>query len=89
VRDQLAFELTSLPDAEAEIVQTAIEEDEYSVDRNQTPTSAFESLAEKFRPQAQVHGLDEEKHGEGELNGVYLVRYDGTVYWTDLSVADE
>lgn len=89
VREEFAFELTDLPDAEVEMVRTAIEEDEYAVDHQPTPTSAFRSLAERFRPQAQVTGLDEDEQGAGDLNGVYLVRYDGSVYWTDLFIEDE
>jgi hypothetical protein len=86
LRDQFAFELTDLSDAEAEIVQTAIDEGEHVVGDQETPTSAFRSLAEKFRPQAQLTRLDEETQGVGDLRGVYLVRYDGTVYRTFLDI---
>jgi hypothetical protein len=84
MRDRVAFEITDLPDAEAEIVQTAIDENRYSVEHEQTPTPAFWSLIEKFRPKEQAHGLNE--NGESDLNGPYLVRYDGAVYWTVLLV---
>ncbi|QLG27418.1 hypothetical protein HUG10_07590 [Halorarum halophilum] len=84
MRDQLAFQLEALSDAEADIVQTAIDEEQYAVNHDQTPTQAFWSLADRFRPQEQAHGLDED--GGGDLSGPYLVRYDGEVYWTVLLV---
>lgn len=84
MRDQMAFELAALSDAEAAIVQTAINEDQYAVGHEQTPTPAFWSLVERFSPAEQAHGLDE--NGEGDLSGPYLVRYDGKVYWTVLLV---
>lgn len=84
MRDQSAFELGALSDAEADIVQAAIDEDQYAVDHEQTLTPAFWSLADRFRPQEQAHGLRED--GEGDLSGSYLVRYDGEVYWTVLLV---
>lgn len=84
MRDQLAFELSGLSDAETEIVQTAIDENQYAVAHEQTPTPAFWSLADRFRPQEQAHGLRED--GEGDRSGPYLVRYDGEAYWTVLLV---
>lgn len=87
MRDQLAFELEGLSDAETDIVQTAIDENQYAVDHEQTPPQAFWSLADRFRPQEQAHGLQED--GEGDLSGPYLVRYGGEIYWTVLLVKVE
>lgn len=42
------------------------------------------SLADRFRQQTQAHGPEETP--ESDLNGPYLVRYDGQVYHTVFSV---
>lgn len=87
MRDRMSFELDGLAEAEADIVRTAVDEGRFVVEPEETPTPAFRSLADRFRDQEQVHGLDEE--GEGDLNGPYLVRYDGEVYWTVLLINTE
>lgn len=84
MREQLAFELGTLSDGEADIVQTAIDEDQYAVDHEQTPSPAFWSLAERFQPHDQAHGLEEDN--EGALSGPYFVQYDAEAYWTVLLV---
>jgi hypothetical protein len=80
MRKQFAFELADLPEAQQEIIQTAIEEGDYVVEPETTPSGALTRLADRFREQEQVRALDET--GEGDLSGPYLVRYDGEVYWT-------
>jgi hypothetical protein len=80
IRERFAFELSSLPEAQQEILQTAIEDGEYVVESEATPSGALAGLVDRFREQEQAHALDET--GEGDLSGPYLVRFDGEVYWT-------
>jgi hypothetical protein len=84
MREQFAFELADLSDAQRDIIETAISEERYVVSPDETPPSALITLADRFRAHEQAHGLDEA--GEGDLSGTYLVRYDGEVYWTTLVV---
>ncbi|WP_135827087.1 hypothetical protein [Halorussus ruber] len=84
MRERFAFELTGLPDAQRDIVETAITEGQYIVGPDETPSDALVALADQFRGHEQAHGLDED--GEGDLSGTYLVRYQGDVYWTTLVV---
>jgi hypothetical protein len=87
IRGRFAFELSELTDAQREIVTTAIEESHYLVDSDQTPSPALISLARRFRKHEYPTALSED--GEGDRNGVYLVRFDGTLYWMILMVHDE
>jgi hypothetical protein len=84
MRERFTFELADLPDAQREIVETAITDGPYVVGPDETPSDALVALADRFRGHEQPHGLDEE--GEGDLSGTYLVRYQGDVYWTTLVV---
>jgi len=84
MRERFAFELSNLSDAQRNIVETAISEDQYVVGPDETPPSALIALTDRFRDHDQAHGLDEA--GEGDLSGTYLVQYDGEVYWTTLVV---
>lgn len=87
MREQLSFELSGLSDAESAIIQTAIDEKRYTVARDETPSPAFRSLADRFRDQEQAHDLAAD--GEGDLSGPYLVQYGGAVYWTVLDINTE
>ncbi|WP_164471711.1 hypothetical protein [Halosimplex salinum] len=87
MRERFAFEFADLSDAEREIVGTAIEEDGYVVDADESIPSAFASLADRFGGRTQAVALDED--GEGDLSGPYVVRYDGEPYWTVLVVDPE
>ena len=84
MHEQFAFELANLSDAQRDIVETAISEEQYVVSPDETPPSALVTLADRFRDHEQAHGLVEA--GEDDLSGMYLVRYDGEVYWTTLVV---
>jgi hypothetical protein len=84
MREQFTFELSGLPEAQREIVETAIADGQYIVGPDETPSDALVALADRFRGHEQAHGLDED--GEGDLSGTYLVRYQGDVYWTTLVV---
>jgi hypothetical protein len=84
MRERFTFELTGLPDAQQDIVETAITDGPYVVDPDETPSDALVTLANRFRGHEQAHGLDED--GEGDLSGTYLVRFQGDVYWTTLVV---
>jgi hypothetical protein len=87
MRERFTFELSGLSEAQREIVETAITDGVYNVGPNETPPDAFVALVDLFRGNEQVRGLDED--GEGDLSGNYLVRYQGEVYWTWLSVRRE
>ena len=82
MREQFTFELSGLPEAQREIVETAIADGQYVVAPEETPSDALVALTDRFRGHEQVHGLDED--GDGDLNGTYLVRYQDTAYWTAL-----
>jgi hypothetical protein len=82
MREQFTFELSGLPEAQREIVETAVTDGQYVVAPEETPSDALVALTDRFRGHEQVHGLDED--GDGDLNGTYLVRYQGTAYWTAL-----
>lgn len=84
MRERFAFALSNLSDAQRDIVETAISEEQYVVGPDETPPSPLVALTDQFRDHEQAHGLDEA--GESDLSGTYLVRYDGKVYWTTLVV---
>ena len=86
IRREHAWTLEGLPAAEREIVRTAIEEEQgYTVASEATPSPAFESLVDRFRPHDEVA-----VHREPDplVGGQYLVRHEGSVYWTELRVSD-
>ncbi|WP_435364091.1 hypothetical protein [Haloarchaeobius sp. DYHT-AS-18] len=87
LRDRFAFELGELPAGQRDIVETAIEDGAYLVEPDDELPSAFRELTDEFRGREQVRALDETP--EDGLNGDYLVRYDGTVYWTRLGIAPD
>lgn len=84
MRERFTFERSGLPEAQRDIVETAITDGQYIVGPGETPSDALVALADRFRGHEQAHGLDED--GEGDLSGTYLVRYQGDVYWTTLVV---
>ncbi len=83
VRERVEWELSGLPDAERDIVEAAVE-DRYVVPPDEAPPPALESLVERFRRHDRVEeSTSEYRNG---VSGPYLVRYDGEIYWTQLSV---
>ncbi|WP_135854012.1 hypothetical protein [Halorussus salinus] len=104
VREEYAFELSDLSEAEREILDEAIVPDDYSVPADENPPDAALKLATRFRPHDEVRyaweesdegagdadagdeGADE-SGGTGRIDGIYLLRYDGEVYWTSVQVA--
>lgn len=72
VREEYAFTLSGLSDAERDVVREAIEDGYYEGSAD----DAFSSVARRFRDHP---GFD-----TGEWGGEWVVRYDGTVYWADL-----
>jgi len=84
MRGRFSFELAGLPEAQQDILKTAITDGPYVVGPDETPSDALVALANRFRGHEQAHGLDED--GEGDLSGTYLVQYQGDVYWTTLVV---
>lgn len=87
IRDRYTFELSGLPTDERDIVGEAREaEDGYTVDTDATPSSAFESLVDRFRPHDEVAVHDDP---DPDVSGSYLVRYEGAVYWTSLRLSSD
>lgn len=84
VRDKYAFELSELTEGERDIVREAVENEHgYTVSTDATPSLAFEALVDRFRPRDELAVVREP---DPDVDGRYLVRYDGTVYWTELRV---
>jgi len=86
MRERFAFDLSGLSEAQREIVETAIADESYSTETDETPSDAFAELIDQFRDQEQVRGLDEDGDGNDDPSGRYLVRYQDEVYWTALAV---
>jgi hypothetical protein len=90
LRREYGFELTGLSAAERDVVEAATEtDDRFTVPPTATPTEGIRSLSERFRPQMSPLSVREpDREHSGQVSGSYVVRYDGTVYWTQL-YADE
>jgi hypothetical protein len=91
IREQVAFPLTEVTDRQRDIIQTAREDpkdnsDGYIVGPDEQPPTAFVALAKQFQPQTQIHQLNQDP--PGDLNGQYLVQYDGETLLTTLVVQD-
>ncbi|WP_435156464.1 hypothetical protein [Haladaptatus sp. DFWS20] len=86
IREEFAFELSELSEAQREIVDTAIEKSTYRVAPEKTPPAEFISLARRFRE--HDHPTPFGQYREQDLNGTYLVGFDGSIYWTVLMVRD-
>ncbi|MFC4451774.1 hypothetical protein [Halorussus aquaticus] len=91
VRERYAFALSGLTSAERDIVRQAVEtEDGYRVPPDETPPDAMWKLAKRFRPHEEVRYAwedEEDAGGSGRIDGSYLVRRDGEVYWTSVHVS--
>jgi hypothetical protein len=91
LRDRYAWTLSGLSTAERDLVERAVEATAsdgaagYVVGPDETPSPAFTSLADRFDGRGQVRGPGEDTPDTGD-SGTYLVRYDGSVYWTTLLV---
>jgi hypothetical protein len=99
IREQYAWELSELSDAERRIVEAAVRVErraggtpEGTLDRPhvvgpaETPSTAMVSLIGRFR--AHEHAPGSGSSATERVSGHYLVRYDGTVYWTYLDVRE-
>lgn len=91
VRQKYAFTLSSLTDPEREIVRKAIESEHgYSVPPDESLPDAAWRLAKRFRAHDEVRYAWEDERGDTRpIDGTYLVRYDGEVYWTRIHVSSE
>jgi hypothetical protein len=96
VREQYEFRFSGLSDAEHEIVQEAIEsESGYQFaspdeEPEATPTAALRALVERFRPHDPFVVPENGAAGTSAgVEGKYLVRYDGQVYWTELHIDED
>lgn len=83
LRERYTFELSGLSDAERNIVDQAIGEHGYTVERGESPPDAFWSLADRFRQQEAV-----EDRRDG-VTGEYLATYEGQIYGTELINGDD
>jgi hypothetical protein len=73
LRETRLFALSGLSDAERDVVDAAVGDTYYA---ESTSDDAFRSVLERFRRHEAVD--------EDEDAGVWVVRYDGTVYWAEL-----
>lgn len=95
LRERYALDLSSVPEAEAQILRSAAETEVYEVPRGRTPRAPFRSLADRFRSATDVREATE-AHGDGETprddtgerSGTYLVRFEGTVYLMRLHLTE-
>ena len=86
LREEVGFDLSGLSDGERSIVQDAIENEHgYTVPPDESPPNALWRLAERFRPQRGVH---DDPDDSPSMSGSYVVRYEGSWYWTSF-YADE
>lgn len=89
IRREYAFSLSNLTNPERDVVREAIENERgYSVPHDESLPDAVWRLAERFRPREEVRYAWEDDRGETRpIDGTYLVRYDGEVYWTRIHVS--
>lgn len=91
IREQVAFTLEEVTDRQRDIIQTARKDQEnsfdgYIVGPDEHPPPAFVALAKQFQSQSQIHQLGQEP--PGDLDGQYLVQYDGETLLTTLLVQE-
>lgn len=84
MREESAFELSGLSEPQRDIVETAIADAAYiGPPYYEQPANAFTALVDRFRGQKLASGQIPENPG-----GAYIVRYQGSVYWTRLDYYD-
>ncbi|SFL60517.1 hypothetical protein SAMN04487950_4342 [Halogranum rubrum] len=89
IRRAHAFVLSGLSEDERAIVADALDaEDGYVVDSDEPVPNAMQELGARFRAHDDVEDVDIVRDDEEEstVDGDYLVRYDGDVYWTRVHV---
>lgn len=88
VRERHAFTLSGLTDGERAIVTEAIEEEHgWVVPPDESPPTALYDLIERFSRHEKVRRVwEDEAHRSENPSGSYIVRYEGTLYWTGFSV---
>lgn len=102
VRERFGFDLSGLDDEERDIVAAAVDPEtpasdgedgrsSYVVAHDEEPSPAFRSLVDRFRAHDLV--VFEWDHDDGDdeswyVSGEYVVRYEGSVYWTRLFVRE-
>ena len=73
LKEEYAFTLSGLSDAERALVETAIEDGYYAEDRDD---ETFRSVARRFTSHEAIE--------PGDTYGDWIVRYDGETYWAHL-----
>jgi len=73
LRDEYAFTLSGLSDAEASIVEEALDGSYYADD---TDDEGFAALVDRFRDRDGIR--------KDEYSGDFLVRYEGGLYWVEM-----
>lgn len=88
IREHHEFRLTGLSDGERAIVTEAIENDRgWVLLPDESPPDGLYRIINRFskRQVVLLEWEDEDDRAEGP-SGYYIVRYDGTVYWTGFGV---
>lgn len=84
LREEVGFKLSGLSDGERRIVEQAVENEHgYTVPSDESPPDALWRLAERFRPRRGVH---DDPGDSPSMSGTYVVRYEGSWYWTGFYV---
>lgn len=93
IRERYEWGLSGLSEAERDVVETAIREERgpnetpsraYVVGPEETPPEPLVALVDRFRSHDRVR--EDEAQYRNAVAGPYLVRYEGTLYWAQLSV---
>lgn len=89
IRQENAFELRDLSAEQQTIVTTAIQsEDGYEIETGK-PSRALTELRERFGDKPQVRKVYRESDRADTDSGIYLTRYDESLYWTTLQVSTQ
>ena len=88
VRKRIEFELGDLTDAEREIVSEAVNEGIYLISENESVPDAMYRLAGRFENQEKLVRPDKDLAQDDSINGDYVIRYQGSVYRSTLTLSN-
>jgi hypothetical protein len=86
IREDYEITLDALSDEQQTIVSEAIRSaDGYEINEDEPP-KAFEQLANRFPPSDELFSTSAETSTASPTSGLYIVCYEGAVYWTRLVI---